>query len=79
MNTIYQLQFVYGHFNIMCIENIVKIDKSVICGHLQWWIFLRVVSFVFFRSGNTMVMFNFCVFKYIFVKLGFHDIYGSNR
>ena len=34
---------------------------------------------MFFGSGNTMVMFNFCAFEQFFAKLGFHDIYGSNR
>ena len=59
----YYVQYVYGHFNTTCIENNVKIDKSVICRLLQWWIFLHVSSFMFFKSGNTMVMFNFCTFE----------------
>ena len=56
--------YVYGHFNTTCTENKVKIDKSVICKLLQQWVFLRVDSFMFFRSGNTMVMFNVCTLEW---------------
>ena len=69
------------HFNtrLPALKMKSKLNKSRICGYLQRWILLGDGSFMFFRSGNMMVMFNFCAFKYFFVKLGFHDFYGSNR